>query len=83
MLTYKGAHRLVEPRCHGFGADGHEVLVVYQRAGESASGQGEGWKALAVEEIDGIETVDVTFLPDRPGYRPGLSKNIVDVHCYV
>lgn len=58
-LIYNGADRLVEPRSHGYASDGHEVVVVYQRGGESAWGQDEGWKALVVSQIEELQVVAV------------------------
>ena len=60
------------------------MLVAYQRAGESSSGRGEGWKAFHVDEIEVLAVLEVTFVVNQPGYREGgLSKNLGEVHCCV
>lgn len=82
-LDYNGQHRLIEPYSHGFSSDGREMLVGFQRAGGSDSGQVEGWKAMAVERIERIAVVDVSFIPSRDDYRAGSSKNIDDLHCEI
>jgi hypothetical protein len=82
-LDYNGRRRLIEPYSHGFSSDGREMLVGYQRAGGSDSGQIEGWKALAVERIERLALVDVSFIPSRVDYRAGSSKNIDELHCEI
>jgi hypothetical protein len=82
-LVYNGQQRLIEPYSHGFSSDGREMLVGFQRAGGSDSGQTEGWKALAVERIERLALVDVSFIPSRDDYRAGSSKNIDDRHCEI
>lgn len=82
-LRYNGQHRLVEPYSHGFSSDGTEMLVGYQRDGGSDSGQTEGWKAMAVDRIERLVVVDVSFIPTRQDYKAGHSKNIDDLHCEV
>lgn len=82
-LVYNGQQRLIEPYSHGFSSDGREMLVGFQCAGGSDSGQVEGWKALAVERIEQLAVVDVSFIPSREDYRAGSSKNIDDLHCEI
>ena len=83
-VTYRGRLRLVEPYAHGVSRDGREMLVAFQRVGGSASGQGEGWKAFHVDEVEELRIVDVPFVVNQPGYREGgHSKNLTEVHCCV
>lgn len=82
-LDYNDRRRVIEPYSHGLSGDGREMLVGFQRVGGSESGQVEGWKAMAVDRIEQLVVLDVTFVPDRTDYRAGGSKNIVDVHCEV
>lgn len=82
-LDYNGKRRLVEPYSHGFSSDGREMLVGFQRSGGSDSGQIEGWKAMAVDRIEHLVVVDVSFIPARNDYRAGSSKNIDDPHCEI
>jgi len=82
-LVYNGQPRLIEPYSHGFSSDGQEMLVGFQRAGGSDSGQVEGWKAMAVDRIERLVVVDISFIPSRGDYRAGRSKNIDDLHCEI
>jgi hypothetical protein len=82
-LRYKGKDRLVEPYCHGFAADGREMLVAFQREGESASGQEAGWKAMVIADLEHVELLDVPFVASRADYNPDYSKNLARVHCCV
>lgn len=82
-LLYNGQLRLIEPYSHGFSSDGREMLVGFQRAGGSDSGQVEGWKAMAVRRIERLVVLDVTFIPGREEYRAGGSKNIDAPHCEI
>jgi hypothetical protein len=82
-LVYNSQRRLIEPYSHGFASDGREMILGFQRAGGSDSGQTEGWKTLAVERIERIALVDVSFIPGRVDYRAGSSKNIDDLHCEI
>lgn len=80
-LDYNERRRVIEPYLHGMSGDGREMLVGFQRAGGSESGQVEGWKAMAVDHIERLVVLDVTFIPSRADYRAGRSKNIADLHC--
>lgn len=82
-LRYKGKDRLVEPYSHGFAADGREMLVAYQRGGDSESGQQTGWKAMVVADLHQLQRLDVPFVASRADYNPDYSKNLVRVHCCV
>jgi hypothetical protein len=82
-LEYNNRRRVIEPYSHGLSGDGREMLVGFQRAGGSESGQVEGWKAMAVGRIERLVVLDVTFIPSRADYRAGGSKNIADLHCEV
>lgn len=83
-VTYHGSARLVEPYAHGVSPAGREMLVGFQRMGGSASGQGLGWKAFRVDEIEELRVLGIPFVVNRPGYREGgHSKNLSEVHCCV
>lgn len=82
-VVYNGQPRLIEPYSHGFSSDGQEMLVGFQRAGGSDSGQVRGWKAMAVGRIERLMVVDVSFIPGPADYRAGRSKNIDDLHCEI
>lgn len=83
-VTYLGGSRLVEPHAHGFSAQGREMLVAFQRAGHSASGRVEGWKAFDVDELRDLTVLHTPFVANMTGYRAGgHSKNLSEVHCCV
>jgi hypothetical protein len=82
-LEYRGTRRVVEAHAHGVSSDGVEVVVTFQRSGESRSGNPVGWKALHVADIHGIVVLETTFEP-RDGYQPGgRSDNLAEVHCCI
>lgn len=83
-ITYRGGLRLVEPYSHGFSRERREVLVAFQRTGESDSGHVQGWKAFHVDEMGEVVILDVPFMVNQAGYRGGgYSKNLGEVHCCV
>jgi predicted DNA-binding transcriptional regulator YafY len=79
---YGGGTRDVEPYCHGFSKDGHELLSGYQAAGFSRSGERFGWKTFRLDAIRALLVTDQAFSPARPGYDPHDSR-ISDVHCRI
>ncbi len=82
-LEYRGTRRVVEAHAHGVSPDGLEVVVTFQRSGESRSGSPVGWKALHVSDIGRLVLLDETFEP-RDGYQPGgRSDNLAEVHCCI
>lgn len=83
-VTYDGRRRVIEPYSHGVARDGREVLVAFQRAGESGSGQSQGWKAFHVERLSAVADMEVPFIANQAEYRSGgHSKNLASVHCCV
>jgi hypothetical protein len=83
-LTYRGAQRVVEPYLHGTRHSDIEILVCFQRSGESTSGTTTGWKALHVNEIEALDVTDIPFLGTEPGFNPdGSSYNVAALHCMV
>lgn len=82
-VEYRGTRRIVEPHAHGVSPDGDEVVVVFQRSGESRSGNPVGWKALHAAELTRLTLLEVTF-EARDGYRAGgRSDNLREVHCCI
>lgn len=80
-FDYRGTLRVVEPHAHGTSPDRLEVLVAFQRSGESRSGNPTGWKAFHAEDLRGLRILEETF-EIRDGYRPGgHSDNLREVHC--
>lgn len=73
-LVYAGRPRLVEP--HDYGLRGGEPqLLVFQKSGESRSGQPTGWRSLRLAEITDFRVLEATF----PGRRPADSHIAWDV----
>jgi hypothetical protein len=78
-----GEPRVLEPYGHGTNSRGIETLLAFQRAGESRTGESEGWKAFVVGDLSDVVLLDVLFLPTRNDYVPGQSYNLTEVHCYI
>jgi hypothetical protein len=81
-FDYRGTRRVVEPHAHGVSPDRLEVLVGFQRSGESSAGNPTGWKAFHAEDLCRLRILEESF-EMRDGYRPGgRSDNLRDeVHC--
>lgn len=80
-LTYGGRERVVEPYIHGRTTAGREVVLCFQREGESATGGG-GWRLLHVDQIVDLQMLDVTFPFDAATYDPHADE-VRHVHCRV
>jgi hypothetical protein len=80
-FVYGGGERLVEPHCHGRSAAGEEMLLAYQTAGHSSSGQAEGWKMFAVARMGPIGAEGKRFDGPRPRFDP--TRALTRVHCSV
>lgn len=78
-FDYDGLHRIVEPYCHGFTANG-EVLRAIQVGGQSRSrGMGFG-KLWRVEKMQNVRTTSQPFIPNDPDYNPRDSA-MTEIHC--
>jgi hypothetical protein len=64
-IVYSGRRRLVEPHDYGLRC-GARQLLVYQRSGESRSGESRGWRTLNLESIEDFHVLDNTFSGNRP-----------------
>ncbi len=80
-FPYGGGERRVEPHCHGTSAVGQEMLLAYQTAGHSSSGEAEGWKMFAVARMGPIADDGQRFAGPRPGFDP--TRTLTSVHCSV
>lgn len=69
-LRYSGYSRNVEPHAYGRDKDGDEILLCYQAAGGSVSGERTGWKLLKVRDIFSFHSQSSGFTP-RSDYRKG------------
>jgi hypothetical protein len=80
-LRYKGTARIVVPHGHGTRRSGIEVILVYQRSGQSSSGHPEGWKTLRVADVDEVEPLSGRFLRVRADADPS-ARELGTVHCF-
>jgi predicted DNA-binding transcriptional regulator YafY len=67
-FTYHGLQRVVEPHMIGIHEAGEPLLVGYQTAGSSGSGEVPGWRTFVTTQIEQVETGDAF-----PGPRPDFS----------
>lgn len=68
-LDYDGLHRVVEPYCHGIGANGSELLRAVQVAGASSSAKLGFGKLWTVDKMKNVR-VSEPFTPNDPDYNP-------------
>jgi hypothetical protein len=81
-FEYDGQLRVVEPYCHGWGAQGGELLRAIQVAGSSRSrgfGFGKLWK---LDRMRRVKAMDQTFVPSDPHYNPNDSA-MARIHCRI
>ncbi len=78
---YDGAHRVVEPHCHGWSMKGKEVIRGYQRRGSSAKSHKLGWKLFAIEEMSELVLTDELFSV-RPDYKRN-DRGMTSIHCQI
>ena len=64
-LVYDDRRKQVEPHDYGI-RNGEAQLLVYQRSGESRSGDPTGWRSLRLSSISDFHVKEETF----PGRRP-------------
>lgn len=65
--------RLVEPHAVGTGLAGQYLASVFQVWGDSASGEGFGWKMLRIDRVRGVDLVPGGFCGPRAGFQPQRS----------
>jgi hypothetical protein len=81
-VRYGTRLRVLEPYVHGKTAEGAEVLLCYQREGETQSGYRSHWRTLHLAKIEDIRVLDVSFPFLRSEYD-GQTPEIRTVHCHV
>lgn len=64
-FRYHGYHRIAEPHLFGI-HKGRKQLLVYQMAGQSASGSIPGWRRVNVDEMSLAKITSQTFAGQRP-----------------
>jgi hypothetical protein len=60
-LRYQGRDRVIEPQLIGIHEAGEPLLVAYQVAGESQSGQIPGWRTFITTSVEDVEVTDERF----------------------
>ena len=82
-FDYDGKLRIVEPHALGTSTkDGEFLLRAYQIAGESRSGEAEGWRLFRLEKITNIRVLDTASQAPRPGYVEGdrqMAETLVEL----
>lgn len=68
-LRYDGFTRTVEVHAVGITKDDVEIMRVWQVRGGSASGEGEGWKMMRVNEARSAHVTEFPSQAPREGYR--------------
>lgn len=81
-FEYHGGRRIVAPYCHGVSARGVEVLRAIQIDGFSASGGYGFGKLWAVPDMQNLQILAETFVPDDPDYNPD-DRGMTRIHCRV
>lgn len=69
-FDYDGLARTVEPHLVGIHEAGEALLLGYQTAGTSRSGEVPGWRTFVVAEIGDVELEDRRFPGPRPDFNP-------------
>jgi hypothetical protein len=78
-FIYDGCFRLAEPYLAGSAKSGKRLLRAYQLAGQSQSGQPQGWKLFDIDEMTGIVVTDQPFIL-RPEYNPN-DRAMYSIYC--
>ena len=68
-FTYQGRERIVEPHLLGLHEAGEPMLLAYQTAGASRSGDVPGWRTFITTSMEGVEILDGTFPGPRSDMR--------------
>ena len=81
-VRYGSRDRIVEPYIHGLTSEGIEVVLCYQREGDSASGFRTSWRTFHVDRIEAFEILPVKFVFDRADFEAS-AREVRNVHCTV
>jgi predicted DNA-binding transcriptional regulator YafY len=77
-FRYQGRERIVEPHLLGLHEAGEPVLVAYQTAGTSQSGDVPGWRTFITTSIEDVEILDQTFPAPRSDMR-GSAQPMLEI----
>jgi WYL domain-containing protein len=64
-IRYQGRDRVIEPQLIGIHEAGEPMLVAYQTAGGSQSGDVPGWRTFITTSIEDVEVTDQRFSGPR------------------
>ena len=64
-IRYQGRDRMIEPQLIGIHEAGEPMLVAYQTAGGSASGDVPGWRTFITTSVEDVEVTDQRFSGPR------------------
>jgi hypothetical protein len=67
-IRYNGRDRVIEPQLLGIHEAGEPMLVAYQTAGDSQSGDVPGWRTFITTSVESVDVTDERF----PGPRGDL-----------
>jgi hypothetical protein len=81
-FDYGGAHRVVQPYCHGFTRKGAETLRAVQVSSDSGAGGRSFGKLWTVAKMQNLHVANETFAPDDPDYNPNDTA-LLEIHCAV
>ncbi|HEX5385992.1 MAG TPA: WYL domain-containing protein [Gemmatimonadales bacterium] len=68
-FMYDGLRRMVEPHMVALHGAGEAVLMGYQTAGFSRTGEVPGWRTFIVSEVQDLDVLDRTFPGPRPDFN--------------
>lgn len=75
--------RVVEPHMVAYNRANNLTLSGWFLRGESASGEGQGWREYLLDSINSLSILDEKFAHPRPGYKRDGGKTFHNVQCAV
>jgi WYL domain len=69
-FAYQGYRRIVEPYLLGIHEAGEPILLGYQTAGASQSGDIPGWRTFITTAIGDVEMTGTSFAGPRSDFNP-------------
>jgi hypothetical protein len=75
-IRYQGRDRVIEPQLIGIHEAGEPMLVAYQTAGGSQSGDVPGWRTFITTSVEQVEVTDERFAGPRGDLNLGAHRMI-------
>ena len=75
-IRYNGRDRVIEPQLLGIHEAGEPMLVAYQTAGASQSGDVPGWRTFITTSVEAVDVTDERFPGPRGGLDVGAQRMI-------